>query len=61
MDVPAASIQGRVAWLSIGDWGEECNELHKLADAMAKFADSFHPNFILALGDNFYVSNNAVT
>lgn len=44
---------GRIAWLALGDWGEDCEALVVLAGAMAKWAQQWKPDFVLCLGDNF--------
>lgn len=42
-------------WMAIGDWGEEGSELHRLAAAMAAYADARGGlHCVLACGDNFY-------
>lgn len=42
-------------FLVIGDWGREgtCNQ-QAVADAMALKSRTFHPDFVISTGDNFY-------
>ena len=47
--------ESSVRWYAIGDWGDYWFSFqHRVADAMAEYAETFVPEFILALGDNFY-------
>jgi hypothetical protein len=49
--------QDRVLFYSIGDWGSSGPDVVKVANAMNKYSlKNGKPNFILALGDNFYPS-----
>ena len=48
-------------FLGLGDWGvgldaktEERQWMEGVAAAMSTYAASWNPNFVLALGDNFY-------
>ena len=43
--------------MQIGDWGREGGQNQTaVAEAMARKADSFHPEFVISVGDNFYES-----
>ena len=57
------SLHGGIATTSclpcvqIGDWGREGGQNQTaVAEAMARKADSFHPEFVISVGDNFYES-----
>lgn len=50
------AIPNRASFLAIGDWGEMCDNLLTLARRMSIHAASSKPDFIMALGDNFYPS-----
>lgn len=43
--------------MQIGDWGREGGQNQTaVAEAMARKADSFGPEFVISVGDNFYES-----
>jgi tartrate-resistant acid phosphatase type 5 len=42
-------------FLALGDWGYRGAESQReVAQAMTRYADAFHPDFIVSTGDNFY-------
>ena len=43
-----------LSFLMIGDWGHVSTELTSTASAMGLLADQANPEFVIALGDNFY-------
>jgi acid phosphatase len=44
----------QLVFFTLGDWGSPGQEVLQLAKAMDTYAKVAKPDFILAVGDNFY-------
>ncbi len=51
-----SSLSEPLKFLAIGDWGDNDGNQYQVARAMAAWAETRQPIFILTLGDNFYPS-----
>lgn len=54
--ISPASPAEPLRFFVIADWGRPTQQIHQLAAAMAARARCLSPQFVLALGDNFYPS-----
>mmetsp|Transcript_21506 Transcript_21506/g.56067 ORF Transcript_21506/g.56067 Transcript_21506/m.56067 type:complete len:459 (-) Transcript_21506:147-1523(-) len=52
----AGSADDTYNFLAIGDWGDDNEGQYATAKGMGYVAETLKPNFVLALGDNFYGS-----
>ena len=48
------TVSESLRFVAIGDWGDDDGRQYEVAAAMAEWADVYHPEFVMSLGDTFY-------
>ena len=47
-------VSESLRFVAIGDWGNDDGRQYEVAAGMAQWAEFYHPEFVMSLGDNFY-------